>query len=82
MVLVSRDCSLSCPRGVVALILERVPPETEALDLERDSNVRRIGCSLVFPTSLRLRTRSLGSGLDSNEHRNGFSQVLFLPKKV
>ena len=82
MVLVSRDCCLSWQRGVVALFLERVSPQIEALDLERDSNVRRIGCPFVIPTSLMLRTGALSLELDSDERHIGCSQVLPMPQKV
>ena len=52
---------------------------TEALDLGRDSNGRRVGCLFVLPTPLILRTETLGLGLDSNERRKGCSQVLPMP---
>ena len=79
-VLVSRGCSLSWLHGLVALILEWVSPGTEALDLGRDSNGRRIGCPFVFPTSLMLRTEALGLRRDSNGRRIGCSQALPMPR--
>ena len=78
----SQDSTVSLLHKLDELILGWVFPGIEAVDLRRKSNERRSGRTLVFPTPLMLRTEALGLGLDSNERRNGFSQVLFLPKEV